>query len=187
MATKCYTWFDVNDDDLRRMYSKELMQTQEIAKRYGVTRQTVWNHVKRLGLKTAKRKSRTIVCPYCKEPFRTFTWSGRQKYCSMRCYQSSVSVNGKYSRQGQRMAREVSGAEGKEIPHHIDGDNFNNNPWNLVVFPSNAAHISFHKLGLAALLKEWAEKTHWCEGGPFRWDWAYRMLKKRLPEAREIT
>lgn len=181
MSVKDYTWFSATDDDLTRMYSKEFLQTQEIAKRYGVTRQTVWYRAKRLGLRTAKRKTVAIICPYCKEPFTGYINSGRQKYCSLRCYHSSVSLHGKYSKQGLRMAREVSGAVGNEIPHHIDGDNFNNAPWNLVVFPSNAVHMSFHKSGLAARLKEWAEETHLGEGGPFRWGWAYKTLGETIP------
>jgi len=46
-----------------------------------------------------------------------------------------------------KMGREL---RHKEVVHHIDGDKSNNNPDNLMVFPSNGEHIKFHKNRISA-------------------------------------
>ena len=59
--------FNITDDELIRMYSVDLTPVQGIAAGHGVTRQTVWRRVKRLGLTSYKRKTQRIKCENCGE------------------------------------------------------------------------------------------------------------------------
>ena len=46
----------------------------------------------------------------------------------------------------------------EEVVHHIDGDKFNNNSDNLMIFKTNADHAAFHK-GCKAILDK---DVYWC-------------------------
>ena len=172
--------YPVLTEDLVHWYEVELLTMQEIADLYGMSKQAVWHRLKKVAGSQFKALSVPRVCKHCGESFTTNRKrirGGWGKFCSIRCYQSSVSLYGRYSRQGQRVARRVSGAGVGEIPHHVDGDTLNNEVWNLVVFPSNAAHMSFHKSGNALRLKEMLppiDAPEW--GGPHREEWALEMV-----------
>jgi hypothetical protein len=167
----------VSDADFTALYSTGKLRVSALADMFGVSRQAIWYRAVSLGLKTYKRKSESCKCVNCGAVFETWPSQSRSgKYCSRRCYFEKTSLHGRYSRQGQRKAREVAGAVAGEVVHHIDGDALNNEHWNLVVFGSNAGHMSFHKGGRADALKsvlpQYGEPD-W--GGPFREAWALGM------------
>lgn len=177
--------YAVSTDDLVRLYEVDLLTMQEIADRLGMTKQAVWHRLKKVAGSQFKALSVPRTCGHCVEPFTTNRKRIRQgvgKYCSIRCYQSDVSVHGRYSKAGQREGRKLCGAKTGEVVHHIDGDTMNNAGWNLVVFPSNASHMSFHKSGKAERLKGMLfrfDAPEW--GGPHNASWAYFTLGVPLP------
>ena len=174
--------FTIPDEELIRLYSVDLVRVNAIAVRYGVTRQTVNYRLKQLGVVRYKRKVLHVACINCGEMYDYWPSQAGGKYCGRRCFFEKTSKYGRYSRQGQRVARRVSGAWVGEIAHHIDGDTMNNEAWNLVVFPSNASHMSFHKSGNAEKLKEMLPAIGVPEwGGPHREDWAYETLGIAFP------
>lgn len=159
----------ISDDEFTALYSVELLSTGDIAKRYGVVRQTVWHRAKRLGLTTYKRKSQRIKCENCGEEYHHWPSQGGKRYCSRRCYFAATSIFGKYSRQGQRQGRIVSGAEKGEVVHHINGDTFDNRPENLIVFNNNAQHAGFHKSGAAKWFLDSVNRGKIVMDGVLRW------------------
>ena len=147
---------DASDEVVRRLYCKELLTYDEIGMRFGVTRQAVAARVKKIGIEYRGEPTEAI-CQGCGAKFmaqRKRVKLRKIKFCSTVCYHKSVSLFGAYSHNGQRTARKIMGAAEGEVVHHIDGDSYNNSPANLMVFPSNAAHILFHKSGAAKMLKE---------------------------------
>lgn len=161
----------VPDDDLRRWYCDELLTMEEIGVRVGCTRAAVSARLKKMDVSyrggMVDRK-----CKNCGESYKVARKRVKQKktqYCSMRCYQSNVSIFGKYSRQGQRKGREVADAKPKEIVHHVNGDTMDNRPENLIIFKSNAAHISFHKSGAAKWYLDMVNKKRIVPEGVLRW------------------
>jgi hypothetical protein len=144
------------------MYEVDLLTMQAIADRLGVTKQAIYHRLKKVGKSEFKATAIGRKCLKCGEPFvvnRKRILAGGGKYCSVRCYQAAVSMHGKLSRHGQREARRAVGAalgralRSGEVVHHIDGNSFNNEcPGNLMLFGSNAEHMSFHKSGSAKAL-----------------------------------
>jgi len=153
--------YNVATSDIVRLYEVDLQTMQEIADSLGMTKQAVWHRLKKVAGSGFKATNVNRICRHCGASFTTNRKrirSGQGTYCSMRCYHSSVSVYGRFSRHGQRRARAIAGAKQGEIVHHIDGDTHNNEPGNLVVFHSNAQHVGFHKSGAALWLKEGVER-----------------------------
>ncbi len=71
-------------------------------------------------------------------------------FCSHACYYKFLRRNQyKESRYGMTLARkEVSKhftLTGKNVVHHLDGNNHNNDITNLVVFKSQREHVRFHR------------------------------------------
>ena len=158
-----------------RLYEGELLNFREIGERLGVTRQCAYLWVRKAGGCETHAMDMSAECANCGEPYKTSRQqikAGR-KFCSRPCYFAATSLYGEYSRQGQRQGRKVAEAQEGEVVHHIDGNTFNNAEGNLIVFCSNAQHMSFHKSGAAAWLKDkvarrqvvLTEVTHWPDGG----------------------
>jgi hypothetical protein len=177
--------YSVATEVLVRHYSVELLTMQAIADRYGMSKQAVWHRLKKIARIEFKATHVPCICTACGESFTRnrarIVGRGGGKYCSTRCYMSSVSLYGSLSRQGQRSAREsMEAALGRallsnEVVHHINGDHFDNRaPGNLMLFGSNAEHMSFHKSGRAKELKESYEK--WLSGRKARVIGAWSIL-----------
>lgn len=170
---------DVPNEQIIAWYTVDLLTMQEIADRTGVTRQSVCARVRRMGALVAYRGGPVWrKCDNCGELYlarRKALRSGRARHCSMRCYHEHRSVFGKYSKKGQQMAREVCSARSGEVIHHINGNNYDNRPGNLIVFRSHAQHAGFHKSGAARWLLDQVEKkeivlttiTVWPKGKDF--------------------
>lgn len=146
----------VADSDVKKWYCDDLLTMQEIADRVGCKKQAVMHRLNKMGVAyrggPVPRK-----CKHCGETFsanRKRLKNGKSLYCSIYCYQSDVSVSGKLSHAGQRAGRRVANAREGEVVHHINGDNFDNRPENLIVFGSHAQHAGFHKSGGARWLMD---------------------------------
>ena len=149
----------LSGEELWRLYRTELLTMQAIADRFGCTKQAIQHRLKRLGVDYHVTKL-VRKCKKCGGEFtanRAGIKGGTRTYCSSFCYHADRSIYGTYSKAGSRVARAVVGAKEGEVVHHINGDHLDSRPENLMVFPSNAAHVSFHKSGAAKMLKEKVE------------------------------
>lgn len=137
-------------------FNDKLVPVIDIAGRYGVTRQAIYKILRSMGVDTSKRKVQ-VECTYCGGSFyrvKSQLRGRRFVFCCMGCYYAWVNAQrGKYrpDRRGQRLARGAVDAVFPLMPgyvvHHIDGDNKNNDLRNLMVFASNADHVSYHRRG----------------------------------------
>lgn len=124
-----------------------------IARRYGISRQHV-NNVRRAKL---ERRSYWVErpCAHCGRPVRRRRAQAkrtRNSFCNGRCYAAHLH-NPSYiaSRRGMRLAREYVmfwfHLQERHVVHHVDGDENNNNSFNLMVFANHADHMRWHRAG----------------------------------------
>lgn len=136
--------------ELIELYLNKHYTLAEIGKMYGITRQGVYCAFKRHGVSTKTAERFTVKCSQCDNEFsinRKRWRKAKAVYCSTTCYHKHLSnPDYKPSRQGQRKARAILGLfKGqKAVAHHEDGDCNNNNPDNLLAFPSQSAHKAYH-------------------------------------------
>jgi len=141
--------------DIIEAYDVGLETMIGLADKYGVTRQAIWNILKRNGINTKKRKL-AVSCSCCgkeimrhKQRLRT----NKNHFCDQECYTAFLEAgNGNpyiFSRQGQRVGRAVVSNYFKLkewfVVHHKDRNNMNNNPKNLMVFANNGDHVRHHR------------------------------------------
>lgn len=127
----------------------------EIAKWLGVSRQGLYKALKKYGVKQRKSKFK-VKCDGCGEEFERFYSQLKLKiknYCSGQCYYKTVG-NEDYmqNRNGCRIAKKVIlGCEfhvmAPMVIHHEDGNNLNNEPYNLKVFKDHSEHMRWHRAG----------------------------------------
>ena len=125
----------------------------EVAEKFGVTRQTIWSICKKNGIDPYRPIKR--ICEYCEGEFETtraLIRKGHGLYCNDKCYHNHRNEVGDYQpwRQGQRLARKaIEDWLGEPLPegfivHHEDGNHKNWDTSNLFVFPSQSEHIKYH-------------------------------------------
>ncbi len=144
----------ISKDWIEKKYLNDHLTLEQIGEELGVSRQAVHYYVKKFGVDVTNAESFDTTCNACGKKFRIY----RKRYtrsinnfCSQECHTKYLS-NGSYVgwRQGQRIAREIMSkklgrplAEG-EVVHHIDCDDTNNDPENLMLFASNSEHMAYH-------------------------------------------
>jgi len=130
---------------------KEGMTLQAIADKFGVTKVAVHNYLKRprtrFNLPSVERP-----CSYCGTPgWYSQEQDPKNAYCSTECYTLLLNEGAyKENRHGQRLGREVVENRYGPLPkgsvvHHVDGNDLNNAPENLVLFASQADHLKHHR------------------------------------------
>lgn len=145
------------DEKAIDMWHKDHWSLRMIAKHYGVTGTAVHKYLRKHGVDTSKAATRVnCICMTCGKPFqkcRAYFRARMFVYCSVACYYQSIH-NPKYisSRQGMRVARETvrslwRGFRQSHLVHHIDGNESNNDPTNLLVFANNSDHMRWHRAG----------------------------------------
>lgn len=150
---KQFTKDMIDKETLRYFYDDLLMSPQMIGEKFNKTRQRIWQLLNEYGLYDDQRVVR--VCVKCKESFRVIRSRVRNtpaKYCSDTCYHKHRQEVGGHnpSRVGRRRGREViEDWLGFKLPvdfivHHEDGNELNNEPDNVFVFPSQSAHMKYH-------------------------------------------
>ncbi len=129
------------------------MHISEVAKRFKVTRQRIWQICKKHNIIIHRAIKR--ICFHCGNEFtakRSRVRNGGALYCQESCYFNHKREVGDYQprRQGQRIGRKkIEDWLGSSLPdgcivHHEDGNQNKNEFKNIFIFPSNIAHLKYH-------------------------------------------
>jgi hypothetical protein len=168
-----YVWIDqiIKGGKAMRIYPKDHKQAiidawtndrlslSKIAKQYKCSRQAIYKILKESNIDTSKATGCkvSVTCAWCFKEFSITRsrYHSRKKanYCSVECYTSYSNELGqgyKPNRQGQRIGRRIVERIYGPLPigsivHHIDKNNWNNTPYNLMLFDSQASHIYWHR------------------------------------------
>ena len=146
----------IDEKEVVKAYTEDLVPMIELAKRYNVTRQGIWKALKRCGVDTSKGKVK-VKCYACGAEL----WRGRARirktkhhFCNNDCYFAFLDAGNcggeyKVSRNGQRIARRLVSEHFElgelNVVHHKNRDCFNNNLWNLMVFATQGDHVRHHR------------------------------------------
>lgn len=143
----------ITKQEIARLYTEALLTMEEISKIAGVSRQQILNHIKALDIEYRGGRVER-VCEYCGEKFsprRRSVKQGEGKYCSVSCFHASRITNPDVyliiseadRRRGNQTARKIMKVHRNDskVIHHIDGDPTNNDPSNLMIYPSHAEHM----------------------------------------------
>ncbi len=150
----------LSEDQIRELYLADV-RINEIARRACVSRQAIFSTLKRIGVHNPRHGTRTATCKYCGEQFQVWrSRAGDALYCSIPCYNAHKNGYGYYGKRGtiarleqehginvrtsRGRARRAMDAKTGEVVHHIDGNPFNNDPANLMIFKSHADHMRYH-------------------------------------------
>jgi hypothetical protein len=146
----------IEKNELEEMYTRRHLTMAEIGKIHGLTRARISQMCKEYGIKAQQGERVDCTCDTCGKTVSKTRGRWRKHsthFCSLKCYFADRE-NSQYrpSRQGQREGRRVMSKHiGRpltkdEIVHHIDGNCQNNSLKNLILFPSNAAHVRYHHM-----------------------------------------
>ncbi len=150
----------LSEEEITKLYLAHT-RINAIAKLAGVTRQAITATLHRTGAHQHRHGSVMLVCKFCGEQFQTFRYKASSTvYCSIPCYNADKDGVGYYGHRGtiekyekdqglslrrsRGRARRAMNAETGQVVHHIDGNPFNNDISNLMMFPSHAAHMRHH-------------------------------------------
>ena len=142
----------IQTQDVVVMYTEQHLTMEQIGKLYGVTRQAIYKHLKKAGVKARESEIVNVQCVMCGQEttkHRSRMRKSRKRYCSPECYYLSRS-NPRFisSRQGTRLARVIVSQYFKLLPehivHHEDGNERNNKIENLKVFANQSDHLKYH-------------------------------------------
>jgi len=144
--------------EIVKAFEVGLSRVADLAKEYGITRQGLYKLLKRNGVDTTKSGSNVwheVTCRFCGATIKRRRGLLRRQdkhYCNKDCYYhhlSEISIGVNINRAGMYKGREVVGLfyefKGKEVVHHIDGNDSNNKLINLAVFRCNGDHLLFHR------------------------------------------
>jgi len=145
----------VSDIDHIIQSYREFTPMTQIAKQYNVTRQRIWQILKQAGINTSKNGGVKVTCDFCGTTFQKPRCQVRKRlhcFCSVDCYYNWLEKrksNYEPWRHGMRIARKTVSKyfnlKDHHIVHHEDGDNKNNELWNLKIFENQGDHIRYHR------------------------------------------
>lgn len=134
---------------------QNLVRMKDLATRYNLTRQRIWQVLKAAGVDTAKKGGIDVACAWCDKEFKKPRCQVRQRkrcFCSNDCYYAWLakrSAGFEPWRHGMRIARSLVSEyfilESGYVVHHEDGNNQNNDLSNLRVFESHGDHLRYHR------------------------------------------
>ena len=139
---------------LEKWYLVEHLTLSEIGEKLGISRQAVFNRIRRCRIDVSTAERFKVLCDICGKEYETTRKRWRISYkhfCSMGC-SGKYKSNPEYRqwRNGQRIGRLVMESvlerplRDGEVVHHRDGNNGNNDKGNLMLFSSNSEHMKFH-------------------------------------------
>lgn len=152
----------VSTQDLVVLVNQQKLPLVEVEAKTGMCRQNIFKRLKRAGLLIPRRakggaptKVVKFLCGFCGAPVQRYRKRAMQvdqmkAYCNVECYAASLTQHPYEAwRQGCRLARVVVSQhfllQPDHIVHHKDGDNRNNDLYNLMVFACNADHVAHHR------------------------------------------
>jgi len=134
---------------IREYESGDPTAVKRLATEYGVTIQTIYWRLEKLGV---KRRSGGDANRGTQARENNPNWGGGKCLCS----QGYVLVHvgeGKQVREHRLVAEEMLGRSlsPEEVVHHRNGDRTDNRPENLQVLPSQSEHMKIHRTALKAV------------------------------------
>ena len=137
------------------LYIEQHLTLEQIAKRYHCTRPNVYYCLKKQGVTREQGTWIHLACDFCGDDikrtrYRCKKTRSKQNFCDVRCHGHATRLHSSFQWQhGQRVAREnisyVFDLKPEQIVHHKDGNHWNNDLENLVVFASQREHMRCHK------------------------------------------
>ena len=141
------------DEEFERLYNQNLTYKQ-MASIKNTTISYIINRVKKLFLPKREKQKFFIQCYFCGATKRVSKHQmdkNKLHFCSSIHYQFFIQKNKIQKNTGtlhastyRKHARKIMNALPHQIVHHIDGDEANNDPSNLLLFDSNKDHVKFH-------------------------------------------
>jgi hypothetical protein len=135
---------EISESELTRLHSLDV-PNHEIAKILGCCKSVVERRLKALGLK----KARTGPKAGEKHP----DWAGgktiRKGYIYVYAPWHPHCINGRYVAEHRLVMEQILGRQllRSEVVHHIDGNRQNNDPTNLLLYPTNGQYLYEHLKG----------------------------------------
>jgi predicted DNA-binding protein (UPF0251 family) len=168
----------LSDETLVHLYTVVHLTMGEIGILCGVTRQAIWRRLQKLRVDSRSGEHVTVECVWCGKDFERArsTWRKVEKgksrlghFCGEECRLGYLRAMGNgesgKSRHGQRRGRSVVAAEyGAELPegsvvHHVDGNQYNNERENLMLFASQSDHIKWHRRDRSKVRPLWSGRV----------------------------
>ena len=136
-------------------WEKYHFSLQMIAEVFGVSRQAVKKYLNRRGIDTGRNGGVEVECDSCGLVFKKARSNVRnclKHYCSTQCYVKAIKKSGyienRHScRKARHVVRQFLGLLPENVVHHIDSDQANNDPSNLMVFANQSDHMRWHRAG----------------------------------------
>lgn len=133
------------------LFNEKLYSLRMIANKLGVTPMGVKKFLNRNGIDTKKRKW-VVRCDECGKEFlkhRCQIRENEENFCSRECYfvhrhNPTAIIHRQSMRQARRIVERFFDLKIGHVVHHVDGNDYNNNPKNLWVFENNSDHTKFH-------------------------------------------
>ena len=134
------------------MYTENHWTMEEIGRFYGVTRQAVYKHLKKAGIKAHQGEQVQVNCVVCGQEFQMYRKRyklTKRPHCSNECY-LVTRMNPDYIpwRQGSRIARllvsQYFPLKPEHVVHHQDSNQRNYKIENLMVFANHSDHMKWH-------------------------------------------
>jgi predicted RNA-binding Zn-ribbon protein involved in translation (DUF1610 family) len=165
-AVKIYFMRTFNIQAAVEMYTVQHLTMQQIADKIGYSKCYVGQRLKAAGISSEQGEWVDVECAECGSNFKVERARSRKsanKYCTDACYFAArATTNYKPNYQGQRIGRKVVSGyfvlPPGSIVHHEDGDNLNNDPFNLRVFASQSDHLKYHH-GVNPVTPIWDGRT----------------------------
>lgn len=139
--------------DIVHAYDVEMARAQDLAIKYGVSRQGIYKVLGRAGVDTSKHQV-PVSCTTCGAI--THRTRGRMRrnnhhFCSTDCWLAWMQAGPPYiaHRQSGRIARTIVSQhfalKDSHVVHHEDRNQYNNRLDNLRVFACNGDHTRYHR------------------------------------------
>lgn len=137
--------------DIAEKYRTGSMSMIDLARKFNVSRGTIYNVIKGAGVHTGKDRRFNGTCAWCREKIAPRVRSqakGRKRvFCNSDCYHEWLNHGGKYEKNSPlsvSVVKQYFPMRPGMIIHHEDGKRTNNLLRNLKVFLNHDDHMKYH-------------------------------------------